>query len=52
MRGSVDAFSYTGGDTAPYRLACNLIRNSLVLWLRQPPASKEDRMNNVLRNYS
>jgi hypothetical protein len=26
--------------------------SSLGLGLQQPPASKEDRMNNVLRNYS
>ena len=29
-------------------VACNLIRNSLALRPRQPPASKDDRMNNVL----
>jgi len=34
-------------------LACNLIRVLLQrLGLRQPPASKEARMNNVLRNYN
>src|SRR5512133_410169 len=33
-------------------LACSFIRNSLGLGLQQPPASKEDRMNNVLRNYN
>ena len=34
-------------------LACNFIRDLLRrLGLRQPPASKEARMNNPLRNYS
>jgi hypothetical protein len=40
----------------PFRLsaalACSFIRDSLELGLREPPASKEDRMNNLLRNYS
>ncbi|MCW3041471.1 MAG: hypothetical protein JWM31_3376, partial [Solirubrobacterales bacterium] len=33
-------------------LACILIRFSLVLNVSQRPASTEDRMNNLPRNYS
>jgi hypothetical protein len=39
--------------TLSLALACNLIRcPPWDRWLRHQPASKETRMNNVLRNYN